>query len=66
MITDEEGTVPHPNPPPCGEGGRQAGGVLMRSEVPSPTPPHKGEGLHAAFQLATTTTNIFVHKGNPT
>ncbi|CDZ55923.1 Hypothetical protein NGAL_HAMBI2566_04690 [Neorhizobium galegae bv. orientalis] len=36
-----------PNPPPCGEGGRQAGGVLTRSEDPSPTPPHKGEGLHA-------------------
>src|SRR5690606_17019957 len=34
------------NPPPCGEGGRQAGGVLLRSEDPSPTPPHKGEGLH--------------------
>jgi hypothetical protein len=34
-------------PPPCGEGGRQVGGVFMLDEVPSPTPPHKGEGLHA-------------------
>jgi hypothetical protein len=34
------------NPPPCGEGGRQAGGVFTRNEGPSPTPPHKGEGLN--------------------